>query len=170
MVDYHNKKIQRTQTTRPRRSKQATSQPNDGQGDSAVAVHEQTPKALTRSKVTRASSRVAYFPPPAPGLINEEHRAIYQAAWWHRYALPGHPPQDQLDWQQKCKNQWNEQLWEIAKVDKTMLEVFMCFAAAKENAVRHSHDTRAYYHHKGKAITLVYQDVNRNPHSSKCDV
>jgi hypothetical protein len=161
MVDYHNKKAQR-QSARTKRSQQITSQPDDVQEERAVAVHKNPPRSRITSKATRASSQVAYFPPPKPGLIDEEHRAIYQAAWWHRYALPGSPPSDRLDWQQKCKNQWNEQLWELAKVDKTMLEVFMCFAAAKQNAVRHSYDTRGYYRHKGRAIALVYQDVNRN--------
>jgi len=37
----------------------------------------------------------------------------------------------------------------------------MCLSAAKEIIVKELVDTRAYYRHKGKAISLLSQDVNR---------
>jgi hypothetical protein len=57
---------------------------------------------------------------------------------------------------------WNAGFWEHARQDETLLEVFMAYAAAKEAAVKRLPDAPAYYRHKGKALTLLSEDVDGN--------
>jgi hypothetical protein len=104
---------------------------------------------------------LAYYSPPTPGLTNDEHRSIYKALWWHRFSLVDPPEQEAMDWTQKYRVHASELLWELAKDDRTFLEIFMCFSAAKEVALTGSRDLRPYFRHKGKAISMVSRDVNR---------
>jgi hypothetical protein len=60
-----------------------------------------------------------------------------------------------------CKVDASETLWRVAQIDRTFFEIFMCLSAAKEVFVKKSSDTRAYYRHKGRAISLLSQAVNR---------
>jgi hypothetical protein len=158
MVNYHTKKAKRAQQA------QAVSQPKPAESQTTdvalrtehVTVH---PPTLYSLKAKQATRPVAYFPPPTPGLINDKDRSTYNAIWWHRYAAPA--PTDELNWQEKCRADASQIIWHVAKMDKTIFELFMCFSAAKEILVKGSTDTRAYYRYKGRAITSLSQDVNR---------
>jgi hypothetical protein len=158
MVNYHTKKAKRAQQTQATgKPKPSDSQTNDvALRTDHITVH---PRAICSLKAKQATRPVAYFPPPAPGLIADEHRSIYNAIWWHRYAAPASP--DGLNWQEKCRADASQIIWHVAKIDKTIFELFMCFSAAKEILVKKSSDTRAYYRYKGRAITSLSQDVNR---------
>jgi hypothetical protein len=163
MVNYHNKRAKRVQETQVAgKPRPVTTQTKDGTTRAEqIAVN---PRDVSPLKPSRTHLHVAYFPPPAPGLINDEHRSIYNAIWWHRYTPLGLPEQDKMDWIQKCRFEASELLWHLAKEDKTFFEIFMCFSAAKEIAVKGSRDLRAYFRHKGRAISMVSQDVNRELH------
>lgn len=97
---------------------------------------------------------------PTPALICDKDRTVYHAAWWHQYAGPQLPSQGPLPWQHKNKLDWNLEFWQAARLDQTLLEVFICLAAVKRATIEDSSDVRPYYHHKGKAIALVSEDVN----------
>jgi hypothetical protein len=66
-----------------------------------------------------------------------------------------------MDWTQKYRVHASGLLEELAKDDSTFLEIFMSFSAAKEIALTGSRDLRPYFRHKGRAISLVSRDVNR---------
>lgn len=158
MVNYHTKKAKRAQQAQAvSQPKPAGSQTTDvALGTDLITTHPPTLYSLKLKQATRA---VAYFPRPTPGLINDKDRSTYNAIWWHRYAAPA--PTDELNWQEKCRADASQIIWHVAKMDKTIFELFMCFSAAKEILVKGSSDTRAYYRYKGRAITSLSQDVNR---------
>lgn len=163
MVNYHTKKAKRAQQT------QATGQPKAADSQTKdVALREDHitvhPHTLCSLRAKQATRPVAYFPPPTPGLIGDKDRSTYNAIWWHRYAAPA--SSDGLNWQEKCRADASQIIWHVAKMDKTIFELFMCFSAAKEILVKGSSDTRAYYRYKGRAITSLSQDVNRELSSS----
>ena len=158
MVNYHTKKAKRAQQT------QAAGKPKSGDQqikDIALRADHTTvhPRTLSSKKAEQATRQVAYVPPPTTGLINDEHRSTLNAIRWHRFAAPA--SSDGLNWQEKCRADASQILWHVARIDKTIFELFMCFAAAKEILVKGSNDTRAYYRYKGRAITSLSQDVNR---------
>jgi hypothetical protein len=101
-------------------------------------------------------------PQPRPALVCHEDQLVYRAAWWHTYVhpdfatVPSHVP----TWQHDCKQRWNAGFWGFARVDETLLEVFMAYAAAKEAAVKRLPDAPAFYRHRGKALTLLHEDVD----------
>lgn len=133
MVNYHIKKAKRAQQT------QANSKPLSADSqtkDTALRADHITvhPRTLCSSRAKQATRQVAYFPPPAPGLINDKDRSTYNAIWWHRYAAPA--SSDGLNWQEKCRADASQILWHVAKIDKTIFELFMCFSAAKEILVK----------------------------------
>ena len=110
----------------------------------------------------RALLRPLVCPQPTPALVCHEDQLVYRAAWWHTYVhpdfmeVPSHVP----TWQIDCKQRWNAGFWEYARLDETLLEVFMTYAAAKEAAVKHLPDAPAYYRHRGKALNLLSEDVD----------
>jgi hypothetical protein len=160
MVNYHTKKAKQVQGTqaagKPKPSPSQIKHIAIRPGQTALS-----PITVCSTKAKQSPRHVAYYPPPAPGLINDEQRSVYSAVWWHRYHAPGLRDQERLDWQEKCRMYASEILWNVAKSDKTFFEIFMCLSAAKEIVVKESGDTHAYYRHKGKAISLLSQDVNR---------
>lgn len=170
MVNYHIKKAKETQQAEAANEpKTASLEIKDATARVDEVEHITTvdPRTVCSSKAKPTLRHVAYFPSPAPGLTNDQHRSIYRAIWWHRYAAPG--PSDELDWAGKCRSDLGKILWDVAKTDKTILELFMCFSAAKEIHVKGSSDTRSYYHYKGRAISLLSQDVHRrSPHPVTC--
>jgi hypothetical protein len=101
-------------------------------------------------------------PQPTPALVCHEDQLVYRAAQWHAYVHPNFTtaPSDLPTWQKDCKTRWNAGFWEFARVDETLLEVFMAYAAAKEAAVKCLPDAPAYYRHKGKALALLSEDVD----------
>lgn len=129
-------------------------------------------KALARRKSPLHEERIAnarrvllqplVCPQPRPALVCHEDQLVYRAAWWHTYVhpdfatIPSHVP----TWQHDCKQIWNAGFWEFARVDETLLEVFMAFAAAKEATVKRLSDAPAFYRHRGKALTLLSEDVD----------
>ena len=113
------------------------------------------------SDLERTPLPLACYSPPTPGLTNDEHGSIYKAIWWHRFSSFDPPEPEAMDWTQKYRVHASELLWELAKDDKTFLEIFMCFSAAKEIALTGSRDLRPYFRHKGRAISMVSRDVNR---------
>ena len=113
------------------------------------------------SDFERSHLPLAYYSPPTPGLANDEHRSIYKALWWHQFSPFDPPEQEAMDWTQKYRIHASGLLEELAKDDATFLEIFMCFSAAKEIALTGSRDLRPYSRHKGRAISLVSRDVNR---------
>jgi hypothetical protein len=70
-----------------------------------------------------------------------------------------------MDRSQKYRVEASELLWNLATEDKTFFEIFMCFSAAKDIAVKGPRDLRPYFRYKGKAIAMVTQDVNRESHT-----
>ena len=158
MVNYHTKKAKRAQQKQERSKPQSA---NPQTKDIALRADHNTvhPRTLCSSKAKQATRQVAYFPPPAPGLISDKDRSTYNAIWWHRYAAPA--SSDGLNWQEKCRADASQIIWHVAKIDKTIFELFMCFAAAKEILVKGLSDTRAYYRYKGRAIVSLSQDVYR---------
>jgi hypothetical protein len=163
MVNYYSQRAKQVQETKVvRRSSRAKAQ------------SLQTTFVTTRGNQTTVSSRdasssklkqthfvLAKIPSPAPGLISDEYRGIYNAIWWHRYAPLDLPEPDETHWSQKYRTVASELLWKLATEDKTFFEIFMTFSAAKEIAVKGSRDLRAYFRYKGRAIAMVSQDVNR---------
>lgn len=119
------------------------------------------PLEALSSDLERTPLPLAYCPPPTPGLTNDEHRSIYKAIWWHRFSPVDRPQQEAMDWTQKYRVHASGLLEELAKDDRTFLEIFMCFSAAKEIALTGSRDLRPYFRHKGRAISMVSRDVNR---------
>jgi len=164
MVDYHTKKAKQGQGTQvAANTRQHSTRIKDGISTAGrLAVKTRNVSSL-EPKQTRP--QVTYLPPPAPGLINEEHRSIYNAIWWHRYTPLSLPERDKMDWRQKYRFEASELLWTLAREDKTFFEIFMCFSAAKEIASKGSRDFRAYLRHKGRAIAMVSRDVNRELYS-----
>jgi hypothetical protein len=135
-------------------------------------VGKSMPDNRTKDGVTRAEDvsssdleptlfPLEYHPPPTPGLTIHEHRRIYKAIWWHRFSPLGLPKQDEMDWTQRYRFHASELLWELARDHKTFLEIFMCFITAKETALTGSRDLRPYFRHKGRAMSMVSRDVNR---------
>lgn len=119
------------------------------------------PEALS-SDLERKPLPLAYYSPPlTPGLTNDEHRSIHKAIWWHRFSPFDPPEREAMDWTQKYRVHASGLLEELAKDDSTFLEIFMSFSAAKEIALTGSRDLRPYFRHKGRAISLVSRDVNR---------
>jgi hypothetical protein len=128
-------------------------------------------KALARRKSPLPQERILnarrllkplICPQPQPALICHEDQLVYRAAWWHTYVHPDYAtiPSHVPNWQNDCRQRWNAGFWELARLDETLLEVFMTYAAAKEAAVKRLHDAPAYYRHRGKAITLISEDVD----------
>lgn len=101
-------------------------------------------------------------PQPTPALVCHEDQLVYRAAWWHAYVHPDFTttPPHVPTWQHECRRKWNVGFWDLARVDETLLEVFMTFAAAKEAAVKRLSDAPAFYRHRGKALTLLAEDIN----------
>jgi hypothetical protein len=101
-------------------------------------------------------------PEPTPALVCARDQLVFRAAWWHCYTDPrlSEPSTDVPDWQQDCKRMWNAGFWQLARLDETLLEVFMGFAAAKEAVIKCLPDAPAYYRHKGKALTLLAKDID----------
>lgn len=102
-------------------------------------------------------------PEPAPALVCHKDQLVYRAAWWHSYTLPQLLEgtfNDVPDWQLECKRVWRVGFWEVARLDETLLELFLSLAAAKEAAVKRLKDAPAYYRHKGKALEMLSEDVN----------
>jgi len=101
-------------------------------------------------------------PQPTPALVCHEDQLVYRAARWHAYVHPDFTtaPSDLPTWQKDCKLRWNSAFWEFARLDETLLEVFMAYAAAKEAAVKCLNTAPAYYRHRGKALTLLSEDVD----------
>jgi hypothetical protein len=100
-------------------------------------------------------------PKPTPALVRDRDQLVFRAAWWHCYTDPrlSEPITDVPGWQQDCKRTWNAGFWQLARLDETLLEVFMGFAAAKEAVIKCLPDAPAYYRHKGKALTLLAKDI-----------
>jgi hypothetical protein len=131
-------------------------------------------KALVRRKSPLHEGRIVnarrivldplICPQPRPALVCHEDQLVYRAAWWHTYVhpdfatIPSHVP----TWQHDCKQIWNAGFWEYARLDETLLEVFMAYAAAKEAAVKRLPEAPAFYRHRGKALTLLAEDVDGN--------
>jgi hypothetical protein len=113
---------------------------------------------------------LARIPSPKATLVRDDDRVIYQASSWHRYVRPSHQQSRVDGWQQKCKDDWNVSFWQAAQRDNSLLKVFICFAVAKESALTGALKSHAYYHHKGKAMTLVSHDINSNPARSISDI
>jgi hypothetical protein len=159
MVNYHAQKTKRA------RNPQVVSKSSRAEAQTTRAEHVAVgQRDVSSLKPKRTHLIVAGIPSPAPGLIGDDHRNIYNAIWWHRYAPLALPKPDEMDWAQKWRVEANELLWNLATEDKTFFEIFMCFAAAKEIAIKGSTDLRAYFRYKGRAITMVSQDVNRKSH------
>jgi hypothetical protein len=162
MVNYHTQKTKQAETPQVSKSNRAKVQTKGG-----TIRAERIPvssRPVSSSIHKQAHLHVANLPSPAPGLINDEDRSIYNAIWWHRYAPLNLPERGKMDWSQKYRLYASELLWNLATEDKTFFEIFMCFSAAKEIAVKGSRDLRAYFRYKGRAIAMVSQDVNRKPH------
>jgi hypothetical protein len=160
MVNYHTQKAKQAQETQvARRSSRAKAQTTDGstRAEQTTVVS----RFMSSSKSKQTQVVVKELPPPAPPLIGDEHRDIYNAIWWHRYAPPDLPEPDETHWSQKYRVVASELLWNLATEDKTFFEIFMTITAAKEITVKGSRDLRAYFRHKGRAIAMVSQDVNR---------
>lgn len=160
MVNYH------IQKTKPAENPQVVgkSSRSDAKTKDSTKRAQQTPvgpRVMSSPKPERTHNHVSDLPSPAPDLINDEYRSIYNAIWWHRYAAVDIPVRDEMDWSQKYRVEASELLWNLATEDKTFFEIFMCFSAAKEIAVKRSRDLRPYFRYKGKAIAMVLQDVNR---------
>jgi hypothetical protein len=165
MVNYHTQKAKQAQETQvARRSSRAKAQTKDGTRSTRAEQIAIGPLVMSSSKSERKLPHVAKPPSPASGLIGDDHRNIYNAIWWHRYAPLDLPERDKMDWSQKYRFESNELLWNLATEDKTFFEIFMCFSAAKEIAVKGSKDLRPYFRYKGRAIAMVSQDVNRKSH------
>jgi hypothetical protein len=100
-------------------------------------------------------------PQPVPALVRDEDQLVYRAAWWHCYVHPDFsaPRLDTPNWQQDGKRKWHAGFWELARLDETVLQLFMSFAAAKEAVVRHLPDAPAHWYHRGKALRLVAEDI-----------
>jgi hypothetical protein len=131
-------------------------------GDTRAEKHAVNPPEAFPLDFERTPLPLAYYsPPPTPGLTNDEHRSIYKAIWWHRFSPLELPKQDEMDWTQKYRVHASELLWELARSDKTFLEIFMCFSTAKETALTGSRDLRPYFRHKGRAMSMISRDVNR---------
>ena len=129
-------------------------------------------KALARRESPLHEERIAnarrillqplVCPQPRPALVCHEDPLVYRAAWWHTYVhpdfatVPSHVP----TWQNDCKQRWKTGFWGFARMDETLLEVFMAYAAAKEAAVKRLSDAPAFYRHRGKALTLLSEDVD----------
>jgi hypothetical protein len=160
MVNYYSQKAKQVQETqvgrRSSRAKAQTKIVTTRADQTAVGLRD---ASLSKPKQTHLV--VAEIPSPAPGLINDEHRGIYNAIWWHRYAPLDLPEPDETHWSQKYRTVASELLWKLATEDKTFFEIFMTFAAAKEIAVKGSRNLRPYFRYKGRAIAMVSQDVNR---------
>lgn len=102
-------------------------------------------------------------PEPTPALVCHKDQLVYRAAWWHSYTLPHFLEEkfkDVPDWQLECKRVWRIGFWEAARLDETLLELFLSLAAAKEAAVKRLKDAPAYYRHKGKALEMLSEDIN----------
>jgi hypothetical protein len=131
-------------------------------GDTRAEKHAVNPLEAFPSDLERPPLPLAYYsPPPTPGLTNDEHRSIYKAIWWHRFSPFDPPEREAMDWTQKYRVHASGLLEELAKDDSTFLEIFMSFSAAKEIALTGSRDLRPYFRHKGRAISLVSRDLNR---------
>lgn len=134
---------------------------------SAVAARQMVVRRKSPLHRSQPRTRTAVKPPvlphPAPALVCDKDRIVYRAAWWHRFAKPQTSDQGAALWKHRNKQEWNLEFWHAARMDETLLEVFICLATTKEAIVRNVQDTRAYYRHKGKAIALVSQDVNSKP-------
>ncbi|KXT08987.1 hypothetical protein AC579_69 [Pseudocercospora musae] len=74
-------------------------------------------------------------------------------------ALISYPPNDSGYWIAECRTTWSQGFWEFAKEDTTLREIFMCFAAAKEAAVRDAAESKFYFAHKGRAMQLIRNDL-----------
>lgn len=128
----------------------------DGSSTDVQSMETQQPDFLTEMLT---STRI---PSPRKALVSDGDYVIYQSAWWHQHGRPSRQQFQPYGWQQKCKDDWNVGFWQAAQSDRTLLEVFKCFATAKETAVRGLLDNHMYHHHKGKAIALVSKDINSN--------
>ena len=133
-------------------------------GKSTVEPDGAPQKTLRRQKLTAAgkpghSSSVVLRPREA--LVREDDRVVHQAAWYHAISPDFGDPPCRPNWRNHCKIAWNKAFWEIARSDGTLLEMFIAFAAAKEAAMKRADSSRAYYHHKGKALSLIGHDINR---------
>jgi hypothetical protein len=131
-------------------------------GDTRAEKHAVNPPEAFPLDFERTPLPLAYYsPPPTPGLTNDEHRSIYKAIWWHRFSPFDPPEREAMDWTQKYRVHASGLLEELAKDDSTLLEIFMSFSAAKEIVLTGSRDLRPYFRHKGRAISLVSRDLNR---------
>jgi hypothetical protein len=138
------------------------------------AIHDQSEIATCKTPAPNDSAisadrdmleRLAY-PKPTPALVLDRDQLVYRAAWWHYHTDPGlsTPLANVTDWPQGWKRTWKAAFWKMAKLDETLLEVFMGFAAAKEAGVRCLPNAPAYYRHKGRALTLLAKDINSKVH------
>lgn len=163
MVNYHTQKTKQAEKTQVFiKSSRSNARIKDGtKSAKQITV---SPHFVPSSTPKQTHIDVAHHPSPAPALIDDEHRSIYNAIWWHQYAAVDLPKRDKMDWSQRYRAEASELLWNLATEDKTFFEIFMCFSAAKEIAVKGSRDLRPYFRYKGKAMAMVSQDVNRKSH------
>lgn len=94
-----------------------------------------------------------------PALILAKDKEIYQAAWWHSLNICQTTQRN--GWIDVCRSQWGQGFWEFARGDGTLREIFLSYAAAKEASVKSLSDSRAYFIHKGRAMRLVAEDLER---------
>jgi hypothetical protein len=159
MLNHSTNKAKRRQ--KPQIVSKSTPANNTQNDDTRAEEPALNPLSATSSNLERALLSLDYHTAPTPGLTNDEHRSIYKAIWWHRFSPLELPKQDEMDWTQKYRVHASELLWELARSDKTFLEIFMCYGAAKEIALTGSGDLRLYFRHQGRAISMVSRDVDR---------
>lgn len=131
----------------------------------ALARRKTPPREDDTASARRVLLEPLICPEPTPALVCHEDQLVYRAARWHSYIHPDFTttPSDVPSWQQDCKLRWNAGFWELARVDETLLEVFMAYAAAKEATVKCLPDAPAFYRHRGKALVLLSEDVDGKP-------
>lgn len=110
---------------------------------------------------TRLCSSATLFS-PSRNLTSFQQQAnmILYATYWHSYRKPVSTVTLKTSWTHQYKSLCSEAFWTYAQTDRTLLQIFFAYAAAKEAVVSGRQESRLYLVQKSNTLAMVMRDVH----------
>jgi hypothetical protein len=100
--------------------------------------------------------------PPSSSSASVEHQQytmLSYALYWHSYRNPTPTVTRSKNWIWQYKDLCSEAFWSYAQKDRTLLQIFIAFAAAKEATVRNRQESRLYLIQKSMTLAMLMKDI-----------
>jgi hypothetical protein len=90
---------------------------------------------------------------------HQQYNMLSYALYWHSYRKSTPTVTSSNNWIWQYKNLCSEAFWSYAQKDRTLLQIFIAFAAAKEATVRNRRESRVYLVQKSMTLAMLMKDI-----------